>query len=249
MQQLNSRANIDKNPEQEVAATFLREHMGIEAHPQVEGLAERLLFRTWQHLVLVAVSLALGIATAVPLGIAAARRPVLGQAILGAIGVMQTIPSLALLSLLIVLFAWLKLRATGPGPAIAALFVYSLLPIVRNTFTGLHDVPLQVRESAAALGLTSWARLRLIELPMASRAILAGIKTAAVINVGFATLGGLVGAGGYGDAIVAGLQRDDYQLLMEGALPAMAMALAMQGLFELAERFLVPRGLRLRTEE
>src|SRR5207302_4560565 len=138
-------------------------------------------------------------------------------------GVVQTIPALALLSLLIILFAWLGprvpwlgLRTTGPGPAIVALYVYSLLPIVRNTYTGLHDVPLQVRESAAALGLTAWARLRLVELPMASRAILAGIKTAAVINVGFATLGGLVGAGGYGDVIMNGVQRDDYFLIAEG---------------------------------
>jgi osmoprotectant transport system permease protein len=254
MQDLNSRANIDQQKEEVVAASFLHEHMGIEAKARVEGLAQRLLFRTWQHLVLVVVSLVLGIAVAVPLGVLAARHPVTGQVILGAIGVMQTIPALALLSLLIILFAWLRekgvlhLRTTGPGPAIVALFVYSLLPIVRNTFTGLHDVPLQVRESAAALGLTAWARLRLVELPMASRAILAGIKTAAVINVGFATLGGLIGAGGYGDAIVAGLQRDDYKLIAEGAVPAMVMALAMQGLFELAERFLVPRGLRLRSE-
>jgi osmoprotectant transport system permease protein len=248
MQDLNSRANIDKQPEQEVASAFLREQMGIEVHARVQGLAGRLWLRTREHLALVGVSLLLGIAVAVPLGVLASRNPVLGQTILGLIGVAQTIPGLALLSLLIIVFAQLGLRATGPGPAIAALFIYSLLPIVRNTFTGLHDVPLQVRESAAALGLTAWARLRLIELPMASRSILAGIKTAAVINVGFATLGGLVGAGGYGDAIVAGLQRDDYELIAEGAVPAMVMALAMQGFFELAERFLVPRGLRLRSE-
>ncbi len=253
MRSLNARAAIDKEPEEKVAADFLREHMGIEAQAQVQGLFGRLLFRTGQHLTLVVVSLLLGIAAAVPLGVLASRHAVLGQLVLGVVGVIQTIPALALLSLLIVLFAGLQqmvpaLSATGPIPAIAALFVYSLLPMVRNTYTGLHDVPLQVRESAAALGLTAWARLRLIELPMASRAILAGIKTAAVINVGFATLGALVGAGGYGDAIVAGLQRDDYSLILEGAVPAMVLALIMQGLFELAERFLVPRGLRLRGE-
>jgi osmoprotectant transport system permease protein len=259
MQELNARANIDKQPEEKVAEAFLGEHLGIHVEARVQGLTGRLLFRTKQHLTLVLVSLALGIAAAVPLGILAARRPVTGQAILGLVGVAQTIPALALLSLLIIVFGWfsqampataraLGLRATGAWPAVMALFIYSLLPIVRNTYTGLHDVPLQVRESAAALGLTAWARLRLVELPMASRAILAGIKTAAVINVGFATLGGLIGAGGYGDAIVAGLQRDDYKLIAEGALPAMLMALAMQGLFELAERFLVPRGLRLRSE-
>jgi osmoprotectant transport system permease protein len=253
MQSLNSQVIIDKEPYPAVAAAFLREYLNIDPEVHVQGLFSRLVERTWQHLRLVTVSLLLGIAVAIPLGVLASRGPVRGQAILGVVGMMQTIPALALLSLLIVLFAWLrqafpKLPATGPVPAIAALFIYSLLPMVRNTYTGLHDVPVQVRESAAALGLSAWARLRLIELPMASRSILAGIKTAAVINVGFATLGALIGAGGYGDAIVNGLQRSDTKLILEGALPAMALALVMQGLFELAERFLVPRGLRLRTE-
>jgi osmoprotectant transport system permease protein len=128
---------------------------------------------------------------------------------------------------------------------VIALYLYSLLPIVRNTYAGLHDIPLQVRESAEALGLSSWARLYLVELPMASRSILAGIKTAAVINVGFATLGGLIAAGGYGQPIITGLNKDSNALILEGAIPAVVLALLVQGLFEVAERFLVPRGLRL----
>jgi osmoprotectant transport system permease protein len=243
MQELNRRAKMDRQHEEVVAASFLREHLNIDVKVHVETLWERLFWRTGQHLTLVLSSLVLAIALAVPLGVAAARRPVIGQVILGVVGILQTIPGLALLALLIIPFG-----GTGRGPTIAALTIYSLLPIVRNTYTGLHDVPLQLRESAAALGLTRWARLRLVELPMASRTILAGIKTAAVINVGFATLGGLVGAGGYGDVIMNGVQRDDYKLIAEGAIPAMALALVMQGLFELAERFLVPRGLRLRSE-
>jgi osmoprotectant transport system permease protein len=154
------------------------------------------------------------------------------------------LPALALLGFLLVL-----LRRTGPVPAIVALYLYSLLPIVRNTYAGLSDVPLQVRESAEALGLSPFARLYLIELPMASRSILAGIKTSAVINVGFATLGGLIGAGGYGQPIITGLSKNDYALILEGAVPAVLMALAVQGLFEVAERFLVPRGLRLKPAE
>jgi osmoprotectant transport system permease protein len=141
------------------------------------------------------------------------------------------------------------LQRIGTWPAVVALYVYSLLPIVRNTATGLVDVPLSIRESAAALGLSDWSRLWLVELPMASRAILAGVKTAAVINVGFATLGGLIGAGGYGKTIMSGLDKNNYALVLEGAVPAMLMALAAQGLFELAERFLVPRGLRLKPAE
>jgi osmoprotectant transport system permease protein len=244
MQELNLRATVDRVPETKVAADFLHQRLGLEVDVHIDTLPQRLLRATAQHLLLVSVSLLAAILTAIPLGIVAARRPWLGQGILALVGVVQTFPSLALLSVLIVL-----LRRVGPGPAIVALYVYSLLPIVRNTFTGLHDIPLNLRESAEALGLSAWARLRLIELPMASRAILAGVKTAAVINVGFATLGGLVGAGGYGQAILSGLDKNDSLLMLEGAVPAVILALAVQGLFEIAERFLVPRGLRLKPAE
>jgi osmoprotectant transport system permease protein len=138
---------------------------------------------------------------------------------------------------------WLGL---GAKPALAALFLYSLLPIVRNTVTGLSDIPISVRESAEALGLPPRARLVRIELPLASRAILAGIKTAAVINVGTATIGALIGAGGFGQPILTGVRRYDIpMILFEGAIPAALLALAVQGAFDLAERFLVPKGLRL----
>jgi len=159
--------------------------------------------------------------------------------------VLQTIPSLALL----VFMVWALRGKLGAEPAIIALFLYSLLPIVRNTYAGLHDIPIGARESAEALGLPPFERLRRIELPMASRSILAGIKTSAVINVGNATLGGLIGAGGYGQPIFEGLRRNDLtEIFVQGALPAAVMALAVQGLFELAERSLVPMGLRLKTE-
>jgi osmoprotectant transport system permease protein len=155
--------------------------------------------------------------------------------------VLQTVPSLALLVFMI------PLLGIGARPAVAALFLYSLLPIVRNTATGLADIPLPLRESALALGLPSGPRLRWIELPLAARSILAGTKTAAVINVGTATLGALVGAGGYGQPILTGIRLDDLGLILEGAVPAAALALLVQGGFELAERRLVPRGLRLRA--
>lgn len=158
------------------------------------------------------------------------------------VGTIQTVPSVALLVLLLVALS----MAFGWQTAAVALFLYSLLPIVRNTYSGLHDIPIQVRESAEALGLSSFARLRLIELPMASRSILSGIKTAAVINIGNATLGGLIAAGGYGQPIFNGLNRNDPRLILEGAIPAVLLAIVVQGLFELAERFLVPKGLRLR---
>jgi osmoprotectant transport system permease protein len=202
--------------------------------------ASRILTATYEHLGLVVVSLTAALLIAIPLGIAAARWPRLGHGILATVGVIQTLPSLALLVFLI------PFLSIGVGPALVALFLYSLLPMVRNTYAGLHDLPVQIRESAEALGLTPWARLRLIELPMASRSILAGVKTSAVINVGTATLGGIIAAGGYGQLIVNGISLNDNSLILQGAIPAAALALVVQGLFDWSERFLVPKGLRLK---
>ncbi len=234
-------------PESRIAADFLSHDPFFAKSVTVqagagEGMMQMLLVLTGQHLLLVSISLAAAIVLAVPLGIAAARWPLPGQAILGGVGIVQTIPSLALLVFLIPPFG------LGPLPAIVALFLYSLLPIVRNTYTGLKDIPVQTLESARALGLPPAARLRLVELPIASRNILAGIKTSAVINVGTATLGGLIGAGGYGDRIFTGLRLDSVPITLEGAIPAAILALLVQGVFELAERRLVPLGLRLRPE-
>ncbi len=189
---------------------------------------------------LVAISLAAAVIASIPLGVIAARRPRLGPFILSGTGIIQTIPSLALLVFMI---PWLGI---GEKPALAALFLYSLLPIVRNTATGLKEIPPSLLESAEALGLPAGARLLRIELPIASRPILAGIKTAAVINVGTATIGALIGAGGFGQPILTGIRRDDLSMILfEGAIPAAVLALAVQGGFDLVERWVVPRGLRL----
>jgi len=182
------------------------------------------------------------VVVAVPLGIVAAQSRRLGQALLAVTGVIQTIPSLALLVFMIPLPL---VGGIGQRPAIVALFLYSLLPIVRNTYTGLRDIPRSLRESAESLGLSGRAQLWQIELPLASRTILAGIKTAAVINVGTATLGAFIGAGGYGEVIMAGVQLQDTGKILLGAVPAATLALLVQGLFELVERLAVPRGLRL----
>ncbi len=238
---MNSRAKLDGVEEIVVSADFLVAKQIIEdPQVEVEGAVARLLRNTRGHLFLVSISLMAAILIAVPLGILAARWPQLGQVILGTAGVIQTIPSLALLGFMIPLFG------LGKWPAIMALFLYSLLPIIRNTYTGLHDIPTGIRESAAALGLPSGATLRLVDLPMASRAILAGIKISAVINVGTATLGALIGAVCYGQPILTGIRRDDIGLILEGAIPAAVLALVVQGLFDLVERVLVPKGLRLK---
>ncbi len=239
---MNARAKIERVPEDEVAADFARRALGLAAETRLQGPAARILTRTREHLVLVVLSLAAAIAVGLPLGILAERRRRLGQALLSAAGVIQTIPSLALLVLLI------PLLGIGTWPALAALFLYSLLPILRGTQAGLASIPPELRESAAALGLPPRARLGLVELPMASRAILSGVKTSAVIDVGTATLGALIGAGGYGQPILTGIRLDDFALILEGALPAALLALLVQGLFDLLERALVPRGLRLGPE-
>lgn len=194
---------------------------------------------TKQHLTLVGFSMLLAIVVGIPLGIFASRPGPLGGLLLGATGVVQTIPQLALLALFI------PLLGIGPKTAIVALFFYSLLPIVRNTATGLQDIPGPIRESAAALGLEPFAQLRKVFLPMASRTILAGIKTSAVINVGAATLAGLIGGGGYGEPIQSGLNLNDTPMILQGAIPAALLALLVQFGFDLVDRVLIPKGLRL----
>src|SRR6266700_6971420 len=176
---------------------------------------------TLRHLELAGASLLLSVLVGVPLGILASRGGPIGQAILGFTGVVQTIPSLALLALLVPLpFFGISVRT-----AVAALFLYGLLPIVRNTASGLQDIPRALRESAVALGLSSTARLWQIHLPMASRSILGGIKTSAVISVGTATLAALIGAGGLGEPILSGLNLNDRAAILQGAVPAAVLAL------------------------
>jgi osmoprotectant transport system permease protein len=194
---------------------------------------------TGQHLLLVFVSLAAAIVVGIPLGVWAARSDTVAQPILSTVGVVQTIPALALLVFLIPI-----LGRIGTVPALVALFLYSLLPIVRNTYAGLSDIAVSLRESAQALGLPTKARLRLIELPLAARPILAGIKTSAVINVGAATIAAFIGAGGYGERIVTGLALNDHALLLAGAIPAAALALLVQWMFDFADRWIVAEGLR-----
>ena len=178
----------------------------------------------------------------IPLGIWAARSIAARRVIFPAVGVLQTVPSLALLAFLIA-----ALDQIGTLPALAALFLYGLLPIVRNTATGLAEIPAGLKQAAAALGLQRGEILKLIELPLASRTILAGVKTSAVINVGTATIAAFIGAGGYGERIVAGLAVNDNALLLAGAIPAAMLAIITEAGFGFAERWLVPSGLRLRV--
>ena len=246
MMEANSRVELDRLSESRVAAEFLDQQLGVQVRLHDPTRVERIAARTIEHLDLVRKSLIPAILLAIPLGILAAKLSRFGQFILGVVGVVQTIPSLALLVMLMPLVAMLGLASVGLGSATAvvALLLYSLLPIVRNTHAGLHDIPREHQEAAVALGLAPSFRLVEIELPLAARSILAGIKTAAVINVGFATLGALIGAGGYGQPIITGIRLNDTGLILEGAIPAALLALVVQFGFDFSERFLVPAGLR-----
>ncbi len=244
MRAMNDAVQIHHRDETAVAAEFLRglhrEPAAAAAPPALSNarLMQRLAARTREHLALVAISLALALVLGLPLGVAAAKLPTFGRLVLATSVVLQTVPALAMLVFMIPLFG------IGATPAIATLFLYSLLPIVRNTLTGLNSIPAPLEESAASLGLPEYVRLLRIELPLATPTIVAGISTAAVINVGTATLGALIGAGGYGEPILTGIRLNNLRLILEGAIPAAVLALLVMGCFQLLERWLTPRGLR-----
>ena len=233
MAALNSSAKIDKIQSSVIAASFVKQKLGFEISVEVNELWERLLINTKEHIYLVLISLIAAIVIATPLGVIATKTEKLGKIILGVTGIIQTIPSLAILVFMI------PLLGIGAIPAMTALFLYSLLPIVRNTYSGIKDIPIALKESAIALGLKGWEKLWFVELPLATRSILAGIKTAAVINVGTATLGALIGAGGFGQPILTGIRLDDTSLILEGAIPAALLALLVQGVFDLLEKQVV----------
>ncbi len=186
---------------------------------------------TLQHLWLVAASVAAAALIGVPLALAIAPVPRLRAVVLAATGLLQTVPSLALLAALV---SWLGV--IGSAPALIALTLYALLPIMHNTCTGVAQIPAGMIDAARALGLTSGQRLRLIEVPLALPTIIAGLRIAAVIAVGTATIAAFIGAGGYGERIVTGLALNDGALLLAGALPAALMALACELLFEAIEK-------------
>ncbi len=238
MRGLNARVKFGQRSEREVGRAYLAQRLGVHGAPGAQAATSWRHLR--EHLMLVTLSLLAAIAVAVPLGVLCTRYHLFGQLALGGVAVLQTLPSLALLVFMI------PLLGIGAAPAIAALFLYSLLPIVRGTYTGLVGIEPRLREVALVLGLDARVRLFKVELPLASRAILSGVKTAAVLNVGTATLGALIGAGGLGEPILRGIRLDDYGLILTGALPAALLALLVQGTFEFAERWLVPAGLRAR---
>lgn len=195
--------------------------------------------RTWEHLWLVGLAILIAASIGIPAGILLTRRPALRRWILGLANTVQTIPSLALFGFLIPLPF---LGGIGPRPAIVALILYALLPIIRNTYTGIQEVSPPVREAAIAMGLTGGQLLRMVELPLAARTIMAGLRVAAVTGVGVATIAALIGAGGLGTFIFLGIQTVNTDLLLLGAVPAALMALAVDFGLGIVEKRLVRGG-------
>jgi osmoprotectant transport system permease protein len=241
---MNARAELKGEPFDRIARAFAAGD--VTTPPATAGTSfwarlfgPDLARLTWQHLGLVVVAVLLAVLIGVPLATAVAPHARTRSLVLGATSLLQTVPSLALLAALIGL-----LGRIGNAPALMALTLYALLPIVRNTVTGLAGVPAGLKDAAKALGLTALQRLRHIELPLAMPIILAGVRTATAWSVGTATIAAFIGAGGYGERIVTGLALNDSALLLAGALPAAALALGFEGLFEWMDRRLGRRFKR-----
>lgn len=238
MQAMNLRVASDGDSPADVAADFLKtEGLVLQAAPR-QTRASRIAHNTYVHLQLTGSALGVACLIAVPLALLVSRRPKVASALQYGAGLVQTIPALALLALLI------PILGLGQGTAVAALFLYSLLPIVRNTLAGIFSVDPLLKEVAASMGLTARQQILRIELPLALPMIIAGVKTAAVISIGTATLAAFVGAGGLGQPIITGLSLNDNDLILEGALPAAALAIAVEFLFEIVEKRFVPAYLR-----
>ncbi len=251
MRRLNRRVEVDGVPLERVAAGELislglirvgagqsQEPAGASKRPVFSYLwnqRQTILGLTLRHLLLVGVSLTAAIAVALPLGLVLERSRRVAESVIRGVGVLQTLPSIALLAFMI------PLLGIGVVPALVALFLYSLYPILRNTFTGVRDAAPEAVNAAWALGMTPRQVLRYVRLPLAAPVIMAGIRTAAVINVGTATLAAFIGAGGLGDPIAAGLALSDTRMILSGALPAAVLALLVDGGLSLGERVVTPR--------
>ena len=253
MRAMNARLEVGGEPVARIAADALRD-LGLvggigaarnvvvsdrDRGSLVRYLVERRSFigaLAGRHLLLVAVSLLAAVLVAVPLGLALERVPRAADTVIRGVGVLQTIPSIALLAFMI------PVLGIGVVPALVALWLYALYPIVRNTYTGVRDADRGAVNAALALGMTPGQVLRHVRLPLAAPVIMAGIRTAAVIGVGTATLAAFVGAGGLGDPIVAGLALSDTRMILSGAIPAALLALLVDGLLALAERRVAPGG-------
>ncbi|WP_217190031.1 ABC transporter permease [Pseudomonas shirazica] len=198
---------------------------------------------TWQHIMLVGVAVGLAIIVGVPLGILMTRFPAVAGPLQASATVLLTIPSIALFGLLLPFYSRFG-QGLGPLPAITAVFLYSLLPIMRNTYLALTNVEPGIREAARGIGMTFGQRLRMVELPIAVPVILAGVRTAVVMNIGVMTIAATIGAGGLGVLILTSISRSDMSMLLVGAVLVSLLAIIADLLLQTLQRALTPEGLR-----
>ncbi|MEO5603049.1 MAG: glycine betaine ABC transporter substrate-binding protein [Cyclobacteriaceae bacterium] len=242
MQQLNASALFEKKSHYDIARKFLIQKEILSANTSTQrSKLSKILQKTWEHITLTMLALIASIILAVPLGITLYRFPRFSKTILYTTGILQTIPSIALLALMI------PFAGIGKFPAMIALFLYALLPILRNTVIGLSTVDPMLKKVASAIGLTPWQKLQWVELPLAMPMVLAGIRTAAVINVGTATLAAFIGAGGLGEFIVTGLALNNTEMILTGAIPAALLAIVTELIFEGIEWLTIPNHLRQKS--
>lgn len=197
-----------------------------------------LIVKTWEHIYISLIAILLGIIVAVPIGILLTRVPKIANFILGLLNILQTIPSFAILALFI------PLLGIGLVPAIVALFLYSLMPILRNTYIGIRDVKKDLIEAGIGMGMTEWERIRLVELPLATPVIMSGIRLATVFLIGWATLASYIGAGGLGDYIFSGMNLYKPEFILAGAIPVTLLALVTDLFLGKVETWVTPKGIR-----
>ncbi|HEY3250976.1 MAG TPA: glycine betaine ABC transporter substrate-binding protein [Ignavibacteria bacterium] len=245
MQSLNAQVIYEKKSFYEVAHFFLKSKNLIKEEIKLEqtSAADEITAKTLTHLKITFIALLIAMLIAIPAGILLYVFSTVSRPALYLAGLLQTIPSIALLAIMIPLFG------IGIVPAIVALVLYALLPILRNTAIGLFSVDPLLKKVAKGMGLNTWQRLKYVELPLAVPTIIAGIKTAAVINIGTATLAAFIGAGGLGEFIVTGLALNDTGLILKGAIPAALLAILVEFMFEVIEKIIVPKHLSQKTGE
>lgn len=202
-----------------------------------------LLQLTLQHVWLVAIAVGCSIVAGVPLGILINRHEWLAGPLLGIATLVLTLPSIALFGLMIPFFSRFG-QGIGAAPAITAVFLYSLLPIMRNTYLALHNVDAGIKEAGTGIGMTSWQRLRLVDLPLAVPVILAGVRTAVVMNIGVMTIAAVIGAGGLGTLILRAIGQSSMMKLLVGAVLVSLLAIVADRLLQMLQRALTPKGVQ-----
>jgi len=210
----------------------------------VEQNFYQVLFLTWEHIFMVGLSLIIGTAIGVPLGILITKKANLAKNVINSANVIMTIPSIALFGLMMPILAIVG-HGLGKVPAIVALVLYSQLPILRNTYVAIKDVPPSIRDAGKGMGMSRWQLLKEVEIPIAVPVIVAGLRTAAVMNIGIGAIAAYIGAGGLGVYIQQGIDRVYPEMIISGAVLVSLFAILVDGLMAAVEHVLTPKGIQL----